>query len=113
MNVLRLVWWRFLMDLRPVVRFLAERFPRWAGPAVRMRTLLHLLVGNLIQVGASVCGLAIWKLLGVLVGVRCVGVGGCRHRVHLPGCASSGRSRCAAMAGGLAGGLAGSSSVAG
>ncbi len=64
MNVLRLGWWRFLMDLRPVVRFLAERFPRWAGPAVRMRTLLHLLVGNLIQVGASLYGFTVWSFSG-------------------------------------------------
>ena len=62
--MLRLGWWRFLMDLRPVVWFLAERFPRSAGPAVRLRMLLHLLVGNLIQVGASVYGLAIWNYSG-------------------------------------------------
>ena len=38
MNPLYRVWWRFLMDLRPLVRFLAERLPKlapWARPAPR------------------------------------------------------------------------------
>ena len=60
MNLIRLAWWRFLMDMRPMVRFLAERFPRWASRAVRARTLVHLAVGNLLQVGATAIGLVIW-----------------------------------------------------
>ncbi len=43
-------WWRALMDLRPIVRYMAERLPRLASKAVRFRSLLHLLAGNPVQV---------------------------------------------------------------
>lgn len=64
MNVVRLGWWRLLMDLRPMIRFLAERFPRWASPAVRTRTLMHLAVGNLLHLAVSVYGIIIWSAAG-------------------------------------------------
>ena len=56
------VWWRCLMDLRPVVRYSAERFPRLAPSAVRLRSLLHLLAGNPIQVVAAIYVVAFVRL---------------------------------------------------
>ena len=63
------------MDLRPFVRFLAERFPKLAPWAVRLRSLLHLLVGNPIQTLAGLDALLLWWLFGwpgrwLLAGVR-------------------------------------------
>jgi hypothetical protein len=55
-------WWRFLMDLRPFVRFLAERFPKLAPSAVRLRSALHLLVGNPIQSLTGIDALLLWLL---------------------------------------------------
>ena len=62
MNGLYRIWWRVLMDLRPFVRYGAERFPLLAPIAVRARTLAHLLVGNIVQVVVSVYGLIVWNL---------------------------------------------------
>jgi hypothetical protein len=70
-------WWRALMDLRPTVRFLAERFPKLAPWGIRARWAAHLAVGNPIQ---SLAGfdavmlwhhgaLTFWWALGLLVGV--------------------------------------------
>ncbi len=64
MNPVYRMWWRFLMDLRPLVRFLAERFPHLAAPAVRARTVAHFIIGNPTQVLASTYGQAIWYLTG-------------------------------------------------
>lgn len=62
MNPVYRVWWRALMDLRHVVRFLAERFPHLAGPAVRIRSLLHLVVGNIAQVTTAGIVALLWSL---------------------------------------------------
>jgi len=66
-NPLYRAWWRMLMDLRPVVRFLAERFPKLAPWTVRFRSVLHLAVGNPLQtlVGADV--LLLWLLFDLPV----------------------------------------------
>ncbi|MEM9655618.1 MAG: hypothetical protein AAGA65_26265 [Actinomycetota bacterium] len=45
MNPLYRAWWRMLMDLRPLVRFLAERFPKLAPWTIRLRSTLHLAIG--------------------------------------------------------------------
>jgi hypothetical protein len=60
MNPLYRAWWRMLMDLRPLVRFLAERFPKLAPWAIRLRSGLHLAVGNPIQTLAGVDVLLLW-----------------------------------------------------
>ncbi len=60
MNPLRLMWWRLLFDLRPMVRFFAERFPKLAPWCVRARTVLHWLVGNPIQMLVLAGGGAAW-----------------------------------------------------
>ena len=65
MNPLYRVWWRFLMDLRPLVRFAAERFPKLAPWAVRARSVAHWLVGNPIQTLAAVDGLLVWRYFDV------------------------------------------------
>ena len=62
MNPLYRIWWRALMDLRPVIRYLAERFPRFSPIAVRSRTVAHLAVGNVAQVLVGLYGLAVWAL---------------------------------------------------
>ena len=73
MNPAYRAWWRFLMDLRPMLRFFAERFPRLAPWAVRIRAVLHWLVGNPIQtVAASAAGYVWW--LGLLPGSWFVGL---------------------------------------
>ncbi len=74
MNPLYRVWWRLLMDLRPTVRYLAERLPKLAPWAVRLRVVLHTIVGHPIQSVAVFDGLLLWKLFGwpgrpVLAGV--------------------------------------------
>ncbi len=53
MNVIYRIWWRLLMDLRPVVRYSAERFPHLAPLAVRLRTLAHVAAGNPLLVFAG------------------------------------------------------------
>ena len=60
MNPLYRIWWRLLMDLRPITRYTAERLPRFAPAAVRLRTLAHFATGNVLQVLVSVYGLAVW-----------------------------------------------------
>ena len=51
MNPIYRGWWRLLMDLRPMVRYLAERFPKLAPWGVRLTgRVLHRLVGNPVQV---------------------------------------------------------------
>ncbi|MGH1493655.1 MAG: hypothetical protein ACRBK7_30375 [Acidimicrobiales bacterium] len=65
MNPLYRMWWRFLMDLRPLVRFLAERFPRLAAPSVRLRLLLHWIVGNPIHSLALVDGFMVWHFFDI------------------------------------------------
>ena len=60
MNPLYRIWWRTLMDLRPITRFLAERFPWSRSPAVRLRSLAHLLVGNPLQTLALTAAIVAW-----------------------------------------------------
>ena len=48
------------MDLRPLVRYLAERLPKVAPSAVRFRILLHLVVGNPLQALVVLAGLHVW-----------------------------------------------------
>ena len=62
MNGLYRIWWRVLMDLRPIVRYGAERFPHLAPIAVRVRTLAHLAVGNIVHVVVSAYGLTVSSL---------------------------------------------------
>ena len=64
MNPLYRMWWRFLMDLRPVTRFVAERLPHLAAPSVRSRTVLHLIVGNVVQTFVAIYGFVVWSLTG-------------------------------------------------
>lgn len=52
-------WWQLLMDLRPKIRFFAERLPRLAIKAVRLRSVLHALAGNPTQVAISYVGAVI------------------------------------------------------
>ncbi len=61
MNPIYRIWWRLLMDLRPLARYGAERLPRFAPAAVRLRTLAHFAVGNVLQVLVSVYGLVVWS----------------------------------------------------
>ncbi len=65
MNPAYRVWWRVLMDLRPLVRFLGERFPRTAPWGLRLRSLAHLVVGNPLQTLAVVDGLWLWRAYDV------------------------------------------------
>jgi hypothetical protein len=51
------------MDLRPLVRYLAERFPKLAPWAIRGRSAAHLLVGNPIQALAGFDALLLWWVL--------------------------------------------------
>ncbi len=60
MNPVYRVWWRFLMDLRPTVRYLAERFPKVAPWGVRLRSAVHLAIGNPIQTLAAVDCVLLW-----------------------------------------------------
>ena len=62
MGQLRLIWWRFLMDLRPLLRFSAERFPRLSSPGVRIRALAHLAIGNPFHVLVMFYGSAVWAI---------------------------------------------------
>ena len=64
MNPAYRAWWRALMDLRPLVRFLAERFPRLAPWGVRLRSVLHGMVGNLLQSVLGVEVLVLWLVAG-------------------------------------------------
>ncbi len=64
MSTIYRIWWRCLMDLRPLVRYLAERFPHLAAPAVRTRTVAHFIVGNPLQAMASIYGLVVWSTAG-------------------------------------------------
>ena len=64
MSTIYRIWWRCLMDLRPLVRYLAERFPHLAAPAVRTRTVAHFIVGNPLQAMASIYGFIIWSIAG-------------------------------------------------
>jgi hypothetical protein len=73
MNPMYRVWWRFLMDLRSTVRYLAERFPKVAPWGVRLRSVLHLAIGNPIQaVGLLDCVL-LWRAYDIEF--RWLGVG--------------------------------------
>jgi hypothetical protein len=65
MNPLYRVWWRFMMDLRPMVRFTAERLPKLAPWGVRIRIVLHWIIGNPIQVVAVLNGLAAWRVSNI------------------------------------------------
>lgn len=65
MNGIYRVWWRLLMDLRPLVRYMAERFPRVAPWCVRLRIVLHWFVGNPIQTLAVVNGFVVWRTVEV------------------------------------------------
>ncbi len=62
MHPLYRAWWRALMDLRPLVRYLAERFPKVAPLAVRLRSVLHALVGNPLQALAAVDAVLLWHV---------------------------------------------------
>ena len=72
MNPLYRVWWRVLMDLRPVVRFFAERFPKLASLAVRARSVAHLVVGNPLQTAALLAAVAAWSTDGLSFGLAAV-----------------------------------------
>lgn len=80
MNPVYRTWWRFLMDLRHLARFFAERFPTVAPWAVRARSVQHWLVGNPIQTAVLTGGCYLWwtgllpgrLFLGVLVVVHLV-----------------------------------------
>ncbi len=65
MNPVYRLWWQFLMELRPGVRFFAERFPRVAPWAVRFRSLAHWVVGNPVQALAVLVGFLVWVRAGV------------------------------------------------
>ena len=62
MNSLYRIWWRLLMDLRPLVRYLAERFPHLAAPAVRLRTLGHFIIGSPAQLSVSIYSCIVWAV---------------------------------------------------
>lgn len=55
------LWWRTSMDARGLLRFVAERFRFVAPVGVRLRWLLHLMVGNPIQVAGLVSAMAAWR----------------------------------------------------
>ena len=86
MNPIYRMWWRLLLDLRPLVRFFAERFPKLAPWFVRARTLLHWLVGNPIQTMVAGVAVMLWWdlhlparwLLGGLLAVHVVVIVYCR-----------------------------------
>lgn len=61
MNPLQVFCWRVLGDLRPIVRYSAERFPSWAPRGLRARTLAHLAAGNPVHTLAVID--AIWACL--------------------------------------------------
>ncbi len=61
MNSLRMAWWRFLLDLRPMLRYFAERFPTVAPWWVRVRTVSHWFVGNPLQTLTSIVGALAWS----------------------------------------------------
>ena len=65
MNPLYRLWWQFLMELQPIVRYGAERLPRLAPWGVRLRSLFHWLIGSPIQTLATIDGLVLWPLLGL------------------------------------------------
>ena len=65
MNPLYRLWWQFLMELQPIVRFGAERLPHLAPWGVRTRTALHLVVGNPVQILATIAGLLVWPPTGI------------------------------------------------
>ena len=65
MNPLYRVWWRFLMDLRPMVRFLAERLPKLAPWGVRLRVVFHWIVGNPVQALAIFDGFLLWQVTDI------------------------------------------------
>ena len=65
MNPLYRLWWQFLMELQPLLRYGAERLPRLAPWGVRLRSVLHWMAGNPIQTLAAVDGLVLWPLVGV------------------------------------------------
>ena len=58
MRLVHRVWWRMLMDLRPLFRVLAERFPKAAPWAVFSRMAGHVLAGNPILLVIAVLALA-------------------------------------------------------
>ena len=62
MNVVYRIWWRLLMDLRPVVRYGAERFPHLAPVAVRLRSIAHFVVGSPVQWLVSAYALTVWTV---------------------------------------------------
>ncbi|MDH3303222.1 MAG: hypothetical protein OES24_22185 [Acidimicrobiia bacterium] len=62
MSPMRLVWWRYMMDLRPVVRYIAEQSRPLQRQAVRARVVAHLLVGNPHQMIIAFYGLAMWDV---------------------------------------------------
>ena len=64
MHPLYRAWWQALMDLRPLVRFLAERFPKVAPWAIRLRSVGHVLIGNPLQTLVGVDALLLWHLAG-------------------------------------------------
>lgn len=65
MNPLYRVWWRFLMDLRPMVRYMAERFPKATPWFVRLRSVLHIAIGNPIQTLGVAGSVWSWLSFGV------------------------------------------------
>ncbi len=93
MNPMYRAWWRALMDLRPLLRFLAERLPKLVPWTIRARSLAHLFVGNPIQtlagLDAASLGLVLgWPARPLLIGfIGVVFVVEITHRVFY-------RSRC-------------------
>lgn len=67
MGPMRLVWWRYLMDLRPIVRYVGERSRLLQRLAVRTRVVAHLLVGNPHQLIIAAYGLAVWDAYDSLI----------------------------------------------
>ena len=64
MRSLYQIWWRLLMDLRPVVRYGAERLPRLAPIAVRLRSMAHFAAGSPLQLVVSVYATTGWAVVG-------------------------------------------------
>ena len=61
MNVMYRMWWRALMDTRPLFRYLAERFPKAAPWAIRARTAAHICVGHPTPAVLTVLVLVAWR----------------------------------------------------
>ena len=61
MNPIYGIWWRMLLSSRLVLRFWSERYPKLAPTGIRLRWLVHLLVGNPIQTLAGIVVLTLFR----------------------------------------------------